>query len=92
MTVTQASTRLKVSTVRVRQLIAAGKLRAVKHGSQWWVLEPSVDGLVRRPAGRPVKVIQHVLCSICGECIDCNLRACRDGGEHTPTLDPQPQM
>jgi hypothetical protein len=26
----------------------------------------------------------HVRCSICGECVTCNIRPCRDGEEHKP--------
>ncbi len=55
MTITQTAARLGVCRQRVHQLIVAGKLRAVRHGNQWWILEPSIDALERRPAGRPVK-------------------------------------
>ncbi len=59
MTITQTAAKLGVCRQRVHQLIVAGKLRAVRHGNQWWILEPSIDALIRRPAGRPVSRTQQ---------------------------------
>ena len=28
------------------------------------------------------RIAKHVYCSLCRECVTCNLRPCRDGGMH----------
>lgn len=55
---------------------------------------------VGKPRKKPItnthySHLRHaVYCAVCRECIDCNLRPCRDGGPHTPprgqeTPDPE---
>ncbi|MEN6533262.1 MAG: helix-turn-helix domain-containing protein [Bryobacteraceae bacterium] len=49
MTVAEASEQLGVSIRRVQAMIASGKIRAEKHGRDWWI--PSLAGVVvyRKP-------------------------------------------
>jgi len=55
LTVRQAAARLGIGPVRVRQLIAAGRLAAVKFGPAWMIAAPALAAVrVRRP-GRPRK-------------------------------------
>ena len=56
-TVAQAATELSVSQQRIRALIAAGRLRAVKFGSAWLIQPADLEAVrVRRP-GRPKKSV-----------------------------------
>lgn len=56
-TVAEAASRLRISTRRVHQLIAAGRLDAEKVGRDTFVRRQSVEALRRQPrrAGRPSK-------------------------------------
>lgn len=59
MTVAEAATRLTISTRRVHQLIASGRLEAEKVGRDTFVRRHSVELLKRQPRrpGRPSKEV-----------------------------------
>lgn len=49
MTTREVAARLGVSPTRVRQLIAARRLPAVRAGRDWWIREEDLAMLMRRP-------------------------------------------
>jgi excisionase family DNA binding protein len=53
LTVSQAAARLGLSRCRIRQLIAAGRLKAEHFGHQWLIHEEDLADLKRGPVGRP---------------------------------------
>jgi len=55
LTVTEVAARLRVSRVRVWQLIKSGRLKAEKVGNFYTMKESEVDRAVYRPVGRPRK-------------------------------------
>lgn len=54
LTVRAAAARLGVSPGRVRQLIAAGRLPATKHGHDWMIRPRDLAHVADRRPGRPV--------------------------------------
>lgn len=56
LSVREAADRLGVSTIAVRQQIAAGRLAAVKRGRDWWLDAHAVERMARQPpnGGRPL--------------------------------------
>lgn len=54
LTTRQVAARLGVSGARVRQLIAAGRLPAAKHGRDWTIRERDLALVANRKSGRPV--------------------------------------
>lgn len=54
-TVAQASAWLSVSPRRVRAMIDAGKLRAIKIGTQWLIDPDDLAAVEQRRPGRPRK-------------------------------------
>jgi excisionase family DNA binding protein len=57
LTCATAAGRLGISSRRVRQLIAAGRLRALKHGRDWLIREADLARVAVRKPGRPVTKI-----------------------------------
>lgn len=53
MIVREAAAKLGVSEGTVRQQIAAGSLRAEKHGRDWWIEAEEVERYQREHRGRP---------------------------------------
>lgn len=53
LTVAEVACELGLSASRVRALIAAGRLKASKLGSQWIVIASDVDAVRTRVSGRP---------------------------------------
>ena len=53
LTTTQAAEVLGVTPVRVRQLIEAGRLKAVKVGRDWLIDPPDLEAVKVRTPGRP---------------------------------------
>lgn len=53
MTVTEASEQLGVQPITVRKAIERGKLRATKHGTQWWITPASLAAYRDRSLGKP---------------------------------------
>ena len=51
----QAAERLNVSERRIRQLIAQGRLPAIKLARDWMIKEKDLEKVKDRPAGRPKK-------------------------------------
>lgn len=54
LTTTEAARVLKISCVRVRQLIEAGRLQAQKFGGDWRITQADVDNHERGAPGRKV--------------------------------------
>ena len=52
-TTAEAAKRLGISAIRVRQLIASGRLPAVKLGRDWLIQVADLDLVQHRPTGRP---------------------------------------
>jgi excisionase family DNA binding protein len=52
-TLREAAERLAVTPDTLRQQIAAGRLRAVKHGPVWWVTAAEIERYQREQLGRP---------------------------------------
>jgi hypothetical protein len=63
-----------------REAIAATLLYRFKTG-RWRGEKPESQPL---HMGETDAYIDHVYCEVCGNCVTCNLRPCRDGGAHTP--------
>jgi len=55
-TTKDAARRLGVTAIRVRQLIAAGRLPAVKIGRDWLIKAADLRRVAHRPPGRPPAV------------------------------------
>ncbi len=56
-----------------------------ERGMLEWVME-QIDGkedLYALHMGDDDPYADHVYCSVCRECVTCNLRPCRDGGAHS---------
>jgi excisionase family DNA binding protein len=53
MTTREAAKALGVSSIRIRQLIDSGRLRAVRHGRDWWIELRSLEAVRVRKPGRP---------------------------------------
>lgn len=53
LTVAEAADALGVSPQRVRQLIAAGRLKAEKKGRDWFIEPPDLEAVRERKPGRP---------------------------------------
>ena len=53
LTTAQAGRALRISPCRVRQLIAAGRLRAVRFGRAWLIARKDLAAVIHRPPGRP---------------------------------------
>ena len=55
LTLQQAAERLGISSVRVHQLVTAGRIKAKQFGRQWAIEEVDLEAFARtdRPAGRP---------------------------------------
>ena len=53
LTVAQVARELGVGAVRVRQLIAEGRILANRFGDRWLIRRGALDGVERRPVGRP---------------------------------------
>jgi excisionase family DNA binding protein len=57
LTTSQAAKRLEVNTSRIRQLIAAGRIKAIKQGRDWMIEASELDGYERGKSGRPKREI-----------------------------------
>ncbi len=55
LTTSQAADSLGVTPQRVRALIVAGRLKAVKVGRDWLIEPPDLEAVKVRKAGRPRK-------------------------------------
>lgn len=55
LTAKQAAQRLEISEQRVRALIAAGRLKATKHGKSHMIRERDLEAVAERKPGRPTK-------------------------------------
>jgi excisionase family DNA binding protein len=55
LTTTEAAAALGVTPQRIRALIAAGRLRAVKVGRDWLIRPPDLEAVRVRTSGRPRK-------------------------------------
>ena len=55
LTTSQAADALGVTPQRVRALILAGRLKAVKVGRDWLIRPPDLDAVRNRKPGRPRK-------------------------------------
>ena len=55
MTTAEAAVVLSVTVRRVRQLIAAGRLRAEKVGRDWSIAPEALEAVKHRRAGRPAQ-------------------------------------
>jgi excisionase family DNA binding protein len=55
LTTTEAAVTLGVTPQRIRALIAAGRLRAVKVGRDWLIRPPDLEAVRNRKPGRPRK-------------------------------------
>lgn len=49
----EAAAIIGVTPATLRQQIANGSLRAVKHGRDWWVTKAEVDRYLRDSRGKP---------------------------------------
>ncbi len=58
LTTTQAAYFLGVTPGRVRQLVLAGRLKAIKNGRDLFVKKKELDRFERKKHGRPKKVVQ----------------------------------
>lgn len=55
LTAEQAGKKLGITRRRVRALIKAGRLHAVKHGHMWLIMEKDLKSVAVRKPGRPKK-------------------------------------
>lgn len=57
MTVQEAAEYLGISPQRVRQFIKSGRLKATRHGRDWWITTASANAFLELPRknGRPPK-------------------------------------
>lgn len=55
MTTQEAAEALGVTRQRVLALIQEGRLKATKHGRDWWISEGAVEAVKERKPGRPKK-------------------------------------
>lgn len=53
---TEAAKKLRISAIRVRQLIKAGRLPAQKIGRDYIIQEKDLELVANRPTGRPSKI------------------------------------
>jgi excisionase family DNA binding protein len=53
MTVTEAAAKLGVKPVTVRAAIERGRMRATKHGPNWWVTDSAVETYRSLHLGKP---------------------------------------
>ena len=59
MTLDEAAAALGLSTVTLRSQIANGRLRAVKHGRDWWLTPGEVERYRADSLGRPGRRPKH---------------------------------
>lgn len=55
MTTQEAAEALGIHRSRVLHLIREGRLKATKHGRDWWIEEADLDAVRDRKNGRPKK-------------------------------------
>ena len=53
MTVAEAAASLGIAPATLRQQIANGRIRATKHGRDWWIPRREVERYRRENLGRP---------------------------------------